>query len=104
MVDGGSLPCSQEPATGPYPESQTKHFSLPRSFQRIRPIPRSRVKFREMLIFYDEALLAHCPATKLEGHPLSATRNCLFNIFAATLHIWGPSPSSAALGRAMPWW
>jgi hypothetical protein len=41
---------------------------------------------------------------KLEGHPLSAVRDCVFNIFAATLHIWRPSPLSATWGRAMPWW
>jgi hypothetical protein len=40
----------------------------------------------------------------LEGHPLSAVRDCLFNILAATLHIWRPSPPSATWGRAMPWW
>ena len=28
---------------------------------------------------------------KLEDHPLSAARNCLFNLFAATLHIGGRS-------------
>jgi hypothetical protein len=25
---------------------------------------------------------------KLEDHPMSAVRDCLFNIFAATLHTW----------------
>jgi hypothetical protein len=42
------------------------------------------------------------PILKVEGHPLSAVRDCLFNIFAATLHIWRPSP--ATRGRAMPLW
>ena len=32
-----------------------------------------------------------------------AVRDCLFNVFAATLHIWRPSPLSATWGRAMPW-
>ena len=31
------------------------------------------------------------PTPKLEDHPLSAVRDCLFNIFAATLHIGGRS-------------
>jgi hypothetical protein len=31
-------------------------------------------------------LLAHRPTPKLEDHPLSAVCDCLFNIFAATLH------------------
>jgi hypothetical protein len=36
-------------------------------------------------------LLAPRVTTKLEDHPLSAVRDCLFNIFAATLHIGGRS-------------
>jgi hypothetical protein len=36
--------------------------------------------------FYGEGLYAACPNPKLEGHPLSAARDCLVNIFAATLH------------------
>jgi hypothetical protein len=48
-------------------------------------------------------LLALRPTPRLEDHPLSAVRDCLFNIFAATLHIWRPSPLSATWGRAMPW-
>jgi hypothetical protein len=39
--------------------------------------------------FYGEELLARTP--KLEDNPLSAVRDCLFNIFAATLHIGGRS-------------
>jgi hypothetical protein len=42
------------------------------------------------LFFYGEELLAPRPTTKLEDHPLSAVRNCLFNIFAATLRISRP--------------
>jgi len=41
---------------------------------------------------------------KLEDIPLSAVRNCSFDIFAASFHNWRPSPSSATYGRAMPWW
>ena len=36
-------------------------------------------------------MLATCPTPKLENHPLSAVRDCLFSIFAATLHIGGRS-------------
>jgi len=36
-------------------------------------------------------MLAPCPTPKLEDHPLSAACDCLFNIFAATLHIGGHS-------------
>jgi len=44
-----------------------------------------------MIRFYGEELLAPRPTTKLEDHPLSAVRDCLFNIFVATLHIGGRS-------------
>ena len=47
--------------------------------------------FRNMICFYGEELLAPRPTTKLEDHPLSAAHDCLFNIFAATLHIGGRS-------------
>jgi hypothetical protein len=43
-----------------------------------------------MVIFYGEELLAHRPTPKLEDHPLSAVRDSLFNVFAATLHIRRP--------------
>jgi len=36
-------------------------------------------------------LLAPRPTPKLEDQPLSIVRNCLFNLFAATLHIGGHS-------------
>jgi hypothetical protein len=45
---------------------------------------------RNMVIFYGEELLASRPTPKLEGHPLSGVRDCLFNVFAATLHIRRP--------------
>jgi hypothetical protein len=41
--------------------------------------------------FHGEALLAPRATPKLKDHPLSAVRDCLFNIFAATLHIGGRS-------------
>jgi hypothetical protein len=40
-----------------------------------------------MTHFYSEEFLAHCQVPKLEDHRLSAVRDCLFNIFPATLHI-----------------
>jgi hypothetical protein len=49
-------------------------------------------------------LLALPSPPKLENHPLSAVRGCLFNTFVATLHICRPSPPSATWGRATPWW
>ena len=47
--------------------------------------------FRNTVLFYGEELWATCPTPKLEDHPLSAVRDCLFYIFAATLHIGGRS-------------
>ena len=39
---------------------------------------------------FREDLLAPRPTPKLEDHSVSAVRDCLFNLFAATLHIWRP--------------
>jgi hypothetical protein len=47
--------------------------------------------FVTKICFHGEELLAPRPTPKLEDHSLSAVRNCLFNIFAATLHIGGRS-------------
>ena len=41
--------------------------------------------------FHGEVLLASRPTPKLEDHPSSPVRDCLFNLFAATLHIGGRS-------------
>jgi hypothetical protein len=46
--------------------------------------------FLNIMIFYGEELLAPRPTPKLEDHPSSAVRDCLFNVFAATLHTWRP--------------
>ena len=43
------------------------------------------------MCFHGEALLAPRPTPKLEDYPSSAVRDCLFNLFAATLHIGGRS-------------
>jgi hypothetical protein len=42
-----------------------------------------------MLVFYGRELIASRPTSKLEGHPLSAVRDCLFNIFADTSILGG---------------
>ena len=41
--------------------------------------------------FYGEELLAPRPTPKLDDRPSLAVRDCLFNIFAAILHIGGRS-------------
>jgi hypothetical protein len=107
----GSLPCSQEPSTGPYPVPDQSNSYLPihflslRSFiQRICPDARLLVTFRNKLIFYGEELLGPRQTLKQEDHPLSAVRDCLFSIFVAALQNWRTSPPSATWGRALPWW
>ena len=45
--------------------------------------------FLDLICFYGEEFLAPRPTPKLEDHPLSAVLDCLFNIYAATLHIRG---------------
>jgi len=49
------------------------------------------IRFLNKTSFYGEELLAPCPTPKLLDNPLSAVRGCLFNIFAATIHIEGRS-------------
>jgi hypothetical protein len=48
---------------------------------------RGSVKFSVITVnfFCGKQLLVHRPKPKLEDHPLSAVRDCLFNVFAATL-------------------
>jgi len=45
------------------------------------------VTFCNKLVFYGEELLAPSQTPKLEDHPLLAAWNCLFSLFAATLHL-----------------
>jgi len=70
------------------------HVPLPllRMHQNINPDPRLNLPlFRNTTRFYGEGLLAPRPTPKLEHHTLSAVRDCLFSIFAATVHIGGRS-------------
>ena len=68
------------------PEGSLPHLQVP--VQIISPDPRLTVcMFRNKIRFYGEELVAPRPTPKLEDHPLSAVPDCLFNIFAATLHI-----------------
>ena len=83
------------PSTSESPKwSRTKShvpFSLLMSYQDINPRPRQVLMFRNKASFYGEELSTPRPTPKLEDYPLSAARDCLFNIFAATLHIGGRS-------------
>jgi hypothetical protein len=76
-------------------KSHVNFLSLGSFIQGMLPSPRLLVVFRNKLIFYGEELLAPRPTPKLEDHPMSAVRDCLFNIFAATLQNWRESPPSA---------
>jgi hypothetical protein len=81
-------------------------FPPPVTILSISPGPRITVwMFRNRMRFYGEELLAPRPTTKLEDHPLSAVRDCLFNIFAATLHIGGRSFIDELITRlAVSYW
>ena len=70
----------------------------------LSPCPKFTVwMFRNKIRFYGEELLAPRPTPKLKDHPLSAVRDSLFDIFAAT-SILEAVPPSATWGSAMPWW
>jgi len=111
MEPEGSLPLSQQPVTYAYPDP---HQSMPSSplppsnvllhvsylrclfpllmlHQRISSGSRQFWKFCIKASFYDKELLAPRPTPKQEDYPLSTFIDCLFNIFADTLHIGGHS-------------
>ena len=58
-------------------------------YQSINPGLRQVFLFHNTDSFYGEELTTPRPTPKLEDHPLSAVRECLFDRFAATLHIEG---------------
>jgi hypothetical protein len=91
-----SLPCSQEPSTGPYPEPDQSNPSLKSFIQRVRPGPRLLVFFRNDLIFYGEELLAPRPTPQLEDHPFSTIHDSFF------IYSQLPSISGGRLLRPQP--
>ena len=107
MEPESSLPQSQASATCPYPgptqsvHTPTSHLleihpniihpSTPRFRIVLSPEEASCLQYFLTWMFYREGLLAPHPTPKLEDHPLSAVHDCLFNLFAATLHIGGRS-------------
>jgi hypothetical protein len=78
MEPEGSLPCLQEPSTGPYLEPDQSSPYHPGG------LPKESVKSNEIMFFYGEELLAPRTIPKLDDHPVSDVRDCLFNTFAAT--------------------
>jgi len=73
----------------PLPEDHAP-FPLRRSYQRISPGRRHMYLFRKKANF-DGELSAPRSTPRLDDCPISVVRNCLFNVFAATLHIGDPS-------------
>jgi len=76
----GSLPRSQVPATCPYPEPDCQSRSKA-----------YRINVSQHDTFSGSVVVTTSPNPKLEDHPLSAVRDCLFNTFATTPHIGGRS-------------
>jgi hypothetical protein len=60
--------------------------------------------FVSSLSSYGEELLTPRRTPKLEDHPMSAVRDCLFNIIAANIHTWRVSSPFATWGRAKQLW
>ena len=80
------------------------NFQLLSSYQNISPGPGlSLYTVRNRIRLYGNKLLASRPTPKLVDHFLSVVRDCLFNIFAANLHVAGCS-STRNRGRALLWW
>ena len=89
MEPESSLPHSRVPSTCPHPDAARPSFVGHTEVSvRILGLVREQSLTR---YFYGGKLLAPRPNTKLEDHLLSAFRDCLFNILAATLHIGGRS-------------
>jgi hypothetical protein len=71
----------------------TYQISCPTFVAQVVPKYQSRSEafvcecFISKIRFHGEDFLAPRPTSKLEEHPLSAVSDCLFNIFAANLHI-----------------
>ena len=82
MEPEGSMLHSQELSNNPYPVTSSEALC----------------DVSEHPCFYSVRLLASRQTPKLEDHSWLAVHNCLFNIFAANLHIWRPTPPSATQG------
>jgi hypothetical protein len=59
--------------------TSSHHLSL------CNPVP------RQVFMIHTKLVVSTSPKPKLEDNTLSAIRNCVFHIFAATLHTGGPS-------------
>jgi hypothetical protein len=70
------------------PESFSPHSQVPATLEEAS---RTHECYITAVFYGEAALLAPRPTPKLEDHPSSAVRDCLFNLFAATLHTGGLS-------------
>ena len=70
-------------------QNRYQYVAILSHFSHLNPVTArgTQIFFRNNASFYSEKILAPLPTPKLEYHPLSAVRDCSFNIFAATLHI-----------------
>jgi hypothetical protein len=84
-----SFPTVSLKISSPYILCTKSHvpFPLLKSYQTSSLGPRHMYPLRNMAIFHGEEFLALRPTPKLEDHPFSDVRVCLFNTFAATLPI-----------------
>ncbi|XP_069670403.1 uncharacterized protein [Periplaneta americana] len=81
------------PITFPMVKSEVDEDSF--DLNRLHEEEKVEISSKEDKVLLDsDGLLALRPTPKLEYQPPSAVRNCSFNIFTATLHIWRPSPLS----------
>jgi len=117
-------PCTQERAFCPWSEPEQSSASGPIflkiHFNIILPsAPSSKwslffrfpyqthglcFPFRNLSRFYDEAFLASRRYPKLDVHPLSAVRHCLFSVFEASFHVCRPSSPSKIWWRTKLCW
>jgi hypothetical protein len=69
-------------------------------YQRISPGPRPCEMICKITGFYGEELLAPHPTPKLKNHPFLVVSDCLFDIFAASLHVGGCSSTCSLKTRS----
>ena len=79
---GGSMSHSQGLSNNPYPEHNPHYQSS----------SEAQGDASEQITFYSVMMLASRQTPKLEDHSWSTFHDCLFNIFAANLHIRRPTP------------
>ena len=89
MEAGSSMSHSQGLSNNPYPEPNPVSYQI----HSVNRIPRTCVLFLNKDDFCSMWLLASRKTPQAGGPFL--VHDCLFNIFAANLHIWRPTPPSS---------